>query len=249
LDKAIQYVREHPDVAAVTGELVELPEASGPDDKPPLVDRVDCSASEVAHSGGAALYRRSVLEEVGSFNPFLYSDEEPDLCIRIRCAGYQVVQLHHPVAYHYSDPGNRLSTQIERWRRNLFLGAGQNIRYHLGSDILWPYLWERGYGVLPVLGLATGAVSLLWALASGQWLWFALWAALLGMLVGIDAFRKHSLHQAVFSLLLRILIADGTIRGFLLRPVPPSSYPGSYERIRRPDSVPFGGNQGMKRGE
>ncbi len=233
LEKALQFIQDKPDVAVITGQLIDLPTASEPDDKPPLVNPDVYEATEIPYGGGAALYRRSVLDEVGSFNPYLHSDEEPDLCIRIRHAGYRIIQLHYPIAYHYSDPQDMLSTQIGRWRRKLFLGSGQNIRYHLGDGLCWPYVKERGFGLFPLLGLVAGLINLLWSLKSSQWGWFGLWASLLVLLIGVDAYRKRSLYQVAFSLLLRLLIADGTIRGFLLRPLAPDCYPDSFEVIKQ----------------
>jgi len=43
------------------------------------------------------MYRRAVLEEVGTFNPYLNSDEEPELGLRIRHAGYRILELDHPI--------------------------------------------------------------------------------------------------------------------------------------------------------
>ena len=62
--------------------------------------------------GGAAMYRRSTLEEVGPFNPWMHSDGEPELCVRIRHAGYRILKLGHPIAYHYSDPDGIISTAV-----------------------------------------------------------------------------------------------------------------------------------------
>src|SRR5207245_9741940 len=94
--------------------------------------------------GGAALYRRSVLEHVGTFNPYLFSDEEPELYIRIRHAGYQVLQLDAPIVRHYSQPQETPSALLGRRKRKLLPGVGECIRYHMGTKLLWPYLKERG---------------------------------------------------------------------------------------------------------
>lgn len=232
LERALLLIQNTSDVAVVTGEVVDLPKSAGPDDKPLAAKTSIDAATEIPYCAGAAMYRRSVLEEVSSFNPYLYSDEEPDLCIRIRHAGYRVIQLRYPIAYHYSDPKGALSTIVARWRRNLFLGAGQNIRYHLGSEILWPYLKERGYGCVPALGLMVGLISILGSLLSGQLVWLSLWLLMVaGIIVG-DAYRKRSLYRTIASLLKRMFIVDGTIRGFLLKPLDPDSYPNRLDVIK-----------------
>jgi cellulose synthase/poly-beta-1,6-N-acetylglucosamine synthase-like glycosyltransferase len=158
----MRVLTTYPDIAAVTGQIIDL--SSAPDRQPPQSHKceADDRMLEVRHMGGAALYRRSVLKKVGSFNPYLFSDEEPELCVRIRQAGWRVVGLRLPVAYHYTLPREALSTLVSRWRRGLYLGSGQSIRYHIGDKALFVYLWERGYGVLPGLIFLAGLLSLGW---------------------------------------------------------------------------------------
>lgn len=232
LEKALQVMKNAADVAVVTSQVIDLPKVAAFHAKPPLKEKDTAVGREVAYGGGAALYRRAVLEEVGTFNPYLYSDEEPDLCIRIRHAGYRVIQLEYPIAYHYSDPDKAFPTLVGRWKRKLYLGAGQNIRYHLGSELFWPYFRERGYGCVPALGLAAGLFSFVWSFASGQWLWFSLWLALLFIIITVDAYRKRSLYRTVASLLERTLIVDGTIRGFFLKPLDAKHYPAKVDVIK-----------------
>ncbi len=232
LERALRVLEERPEVAVATGRVVDLPRSAGSEEMPSF-DRDDLEgAIDVLHGGGAALYRRSVLEEVGGFNPYLCSDEEPDLCLRIRAAGYRVLQLRHPIAYHYSDPSHAISTLVARWRRNLYLGAGQAIRYRLGSESLWPYIRERGFGLLPGLGLVAGLGGFAWSLATGEWIWFGSWALLLAATITVDACRKRSLYRTLYSLLHRLLIFDGTVRGFLARPLDPAGYPARLEVIK-----------------
>jgi GT2 family glycosyltransferase len=232
LEKALEVIHDRPEVAVVTGQIVDLPKTSGLHDKPLLANMDMVIGTEVPHGGGAAVYRRSVLEQVGSFNPYLYSEEEPELCLRIRHAGYRVLQLKYPIAYHYSDPEGALSTLAGRWRRNLYLGFGQVIRYSLGNKLLWLYLRERSYGCIPALGLTAALISFLWSLKSHQWVWFRLWVLLLVVTVSGDAYRKCSLYRAIFSLLRRVFIMEGTVRGFLLKPLNVESYPGRFDVIK-----------------
>lgn len=225
LEKAMRVLQDRPDIAAITGQVIDLPKAAGPEDKPPMASEDIETFTEVPYAGGAFLYRRSVLEQAGTFNPFLYSDEEPELCFRIRHAGYRIVRHQHPIAYHYTDPVISLSTKVARWQRNLYLGAGQAIRYHLGDRILWPYVRNRGYGLIPALGLLAGAVSIVWSILTGQRKWFCLWGMLVGLVAAGDLVRRRNPYQTAVSLLERLFIADGTVRGLLLKPVDPNSYP------------------------
>jgi glycosyltransferase involved in cell wall biosynthesis len=232
VEKALEVMRQHADIAAVAGPCIPLAVDAGEAAKPPVPQMTAVEGIDAMHCGGAAMFRRSILDKVGTFNPYLYSDEEPELCIRLRHAGYRIFKLHHPIAYEYTDCKEELRTKMARWRRNLYLGAGQVIRYHLCDDIFWWYLKERGFGLAPIFGLLGGSATFVWYLASGQHLWWDLWLLLLGIVIGGDVYRKRNVSQALVSLVQRLLIADGTIRGFLKNPLPPDQYPAKYDHIQ-----------------
>jgi glycosyltransferase involved in cell wall biosynthesis len=232
VEKSLEVMQQHADIAAVAGPCIPLAVDAGEAAKPPVLQTTTAQGTDVSHCGGAAMFRRAVLDNVGTFNPSLYSDEEPELCIRLRHAGYRIFKLHHPIAYEYTDCKEELRTKIARWRRNLYLGAGQVLRYHLGDDIFWWYLKERGFGFAPLCGLLSGSTTFAWYVASGQHLWLDLWLLLLGIVLGGDAYRKRNVSQALVSLVQRLLIADGTIRGFLKNPIAPDQYPAKHDHIK-----------------
>lgn len=235
LEQGLNVLHDRPDVAVVTGEIIDLPRNAHAHDKPSLQQPAMGLAgpTEIPYCAGAGMYRRSVLEQVGTFNPSIYSDEEPELCVRIRHAEYQVLEIGHPIAYHYSDPGEALLTLVRRWRRNLYLGSGQNIRYHLGSKLLWPYIKERGFGCVPILALTLSFFSFLYSFKTHRGIWFKLWILLLIGVIAGDAYRKRSLYRAIYTLVQRIFILDGTIRGFLMTPLAPDDYLRKIDVIKK----------------
>lgn len=234
LDKAVDLMQMHPEVAAVTGQVIERLRTHGgqvtaiQNEQPGAAREAD-----VKSTGGAGLYRRSILDSVGGFNPFLISDEEPELCLRIRHAGYRVACLSLPIVNHYSDPSDRLSTLIRRWRRNLYRGEGQALRYHFGDDLFWPYVIERGSGCVPGIGLCSGIICLFGSAISGQWLWAVGWLFVMAAVVVGTACRKRSLYKAVFSVLQRSLILEGTLRGLLSSKRLPQGYPTKVDVVKR----------------
>lgn len=231
-DQALLVLRAQSGAAVITGITVDR---SPTEDHAALSPREELPppiVTEAPYVAGAALYRRQTLEQVGCFNPYLYSDEEPELCIRIRQAGFRIVHLNRPIAYHYSTPSEALSTLVNRWRRNLYLGAGQSLRYHFGKETFWPYLWERGYGCIPGLALLGGILSFLWSVQCQQWQWFMLWLSLFVIVVMVDGYRRQSLSLTLSSLLKRLLIVDGTVRGLFLKPLDPNQYPEKLEVIK-----------------
>ncbi len=233
LKKAIQIFEKSPEIAVVTGDLINLPKTTGLDKKPPHFKTDSDTVVEVPYARGAAMYRRSVLDKVRQFNPFLHSDEEPELCISLRCAGYQVIQVKYPIAYHYSDPDGALSTMIKRWKRKLYFGAGQSLRYHLGDDMFWPYFKERGYACLPGIVIIAGLMSIITFFISGYSIWIYCIAFILAIVIIGDAYRKRSFYKTIASLLHRSLILYGTIRGFLMTPLPQDNYPEKVEIVRQ----------------
>lgn len=233
LEKAVAVMESASSVAVVTGQVIDVPETTRASNRMTVEPSAfEDLVMEVRHGGGAAMYRRSVLEQVGTFNPYLRSDEEPELCLRIRHAGYRVARLEYPIAYHYSSPRGALRTLLGRWRRNLYLGYGQIIRYHFGGELLRLYLRERGYVLFPSVGLLGGLISVSWSLVSGRWVWFGLWAAVVVAIIVADGCRKRSLYRAIFSLVRRLMIVAGTLRGILLVPLDPDGYSGRVDVIR-----------------
>lgn len=229
LAAAVATLDAHPGIAAVSGLIADRPrDARGPGAAAPDApgDPID-----VPHTGGVALHRRAVLDAVGGFTAHLRSDEEPELCVRIRHAGHRVVRLPRPAVWHYTDPAGSLGTLVGRWRRGLYLGAGQAIRCNLGGSALVPYLRERGYGLAPGVALAAGAGLLLRGVATGRWAAAGAWGAVVVAVLATDLVRRRSPRATVHSLLERLFILDGTVRGFARRP--PARPPTRYAVVRR----------------
>jgi glycosyltransferase involved in cell wall biosynthesis len=240
LDHALGIMHTRSNVGALCGLVIDRPkefQTTNKENHTPSVDHREPSGSEdsgvdVKQGGGAAMYRRSVLEQVGTFNPYLYADEEPELCLRIRHAGYRVFQLSHPIAFHYSVTFHTFSNFLDKRRHKFFLGYGQNIRYFLNSPLVWPYLKERGWAMFPALIICLGLIAAVASVLSSQWIWVALWAAFLIVLTLVMTIRKHSLKRALLTLFLRLLILEGAVRGFFLKPNDPASYPGKYDIVQ-----------------
>ncbi len=224
------FLSHRADVGAVTGRVRDV--LPGEQKAPlPIQPQGKGLPVLIPFCGGAGMYRCAVLDQVGQFNPYLYSDEEPDLCLRIRAAGYTVVQLGNLAVNHYSDSRESFATVIGRWRRNLYIGAGQNLRYKLHTKLFWPYLRERGFAFVPGLAILAGICSLLPWLAHGETRWFGLWLLAVVAVLAADAIRKRSLRKTLVSLVKRLLVIAGTIQGFFQDPLPPATYPCSAEWV------------------
>ncbi|MFZ3583938.1 glycosyltransferase [Loktanella sp. DJP18] len=99
IDTADAFLAEHPDVAVVCGRRREMhPEAS-------VYNRL-CDAEwntpvgEARSCGGDALMRWSALEAVGGYDPTLIAGEEPEMCLRMRRAGWKIWRIDAEMTLH-----------------------------------------------------------------------------------------------------------------------------------------------------
>ncbi len=99
LETAAAFLDAHPDVAVVCGRRRErFPEAS-------IYNRLcdiewDTPVGEAKACGGDALIRAEALHAVGGFRDDLIAGEEPELCVRLRAAGWRVRRLDSEMTLH-----------------------------------------------------------------------------------------------------------------------------------------------------
>ncbi|MEY4762719.1 MAG: hypothetical protein RLZZ200_2575 [Pseudomonadota bacterium] len=91
---------------------------------------------ETAFCGGDALMRREVLEAVGGFDDTLIAGEEPEMCRRIRAAGWRIQHIDAPMT------GHDLAVRSFKawWRRAFRAGhayAEVSARFRDSADNLW----------------------------------------------------------------------------------------------------------------
>lgn len=90
----------------------------------------------VSYCGGNALIKREVLEKVGGFNVNLVAGEEPEMCVRIKSLGYEILHCEDHMAKHDID----ITTFGQYWRRCYRTGFAYAALYQLlgdGSLGLW----------------------------------------------------------------------------------------------------------------
>ena len=93
------FLETRPEIAVVCGRRRErFPEATLWNR---LIDREwDTPVGEARACGGDALMRHAALTEVGGYNPTLIAGEEPELCVRLRKAGWKVWRLDAEMTLH-----------------------------------------------------------------------------------------------------------------------------------------------------
>jgi hypothetical protein len=68
--------------------------------------------------GGDALFRAAALREVGGYNPGLIAGEEPELCVRLRRAGWTIERVNHDMTWHDA----AMTRFGQWWKRNVRAG-------------------------------------------------------------------------------------------------------------------------------
>lgn len=109
LATATAFLRDHPEAGVVCGRRRERhPEASVYNR---LCDREwDTPVGQASACGGDSLMRLSAFTEVGGFDPRLIAGEEPELCVRLRAAGWQVWRLDAEMTLH-----DAAMTRFSQW--------------------------------------------------------------------------------------------------------------------------------------
>ncbi|MCZ4351252.1 glycosyltransferase [Roseovarius aestuarii] len=165
ISDASAYLSTRPGLAVVCGRRREIaPEASVYNR---LIDREwDTPVGSAKACGGDALMRMSALREVGGYDATLIAGEEPDLCLRLRAAGWGIWRLDGEMTLH--DAG--LTRFRQWWRRARRAGhafAEGAARHGGGPERHWvdetfrALLWGAALPVVIVLGSLICPLALL----------------------------------------------------------------------------------------
>jgi glycosyltransferase involved in cell wall biosynthesis len=239
LPRALRMMRERPDAGGITGGVINLSTsaaAAAHQPAAPVQKTHPAPPKEVLWcnygGGGVAMYRRSAMERAGTFNPNLNAEEEPELGLRIRQAGYRLFELDYPMAFHYNDAPVAVSSVLSRRRRNFLVGMGQGARYHLGTKLFWMWLRERWWGPASALLLASGLATIFLSLIMSDLRWFGVWILGLCSLIAYVAFRKRSLRGGLVAAFNWLVMAEGFFKGIMMKPLPPENFYANLEMVK-----------------
>jgi len=218
---AEQFLRQHPDVAAVCGRRREQhPEHSVYNRL--CDDEWDTPIGEAQAVGGDAVYRAQSYREAGGFNASVPAGEEPELCKRLRDCGWRIWRLDAEMTIH-----NAAMTRFGQWwKRQLRTGyAGLDVerRFQLRTFdriIKSACFW----GLFVPMTAVSAALALGW-LASAWWAIGCLAAAML--VVVLQALRiawranssktdwLNSLEIGFYTMAAKLPIAVGVVKQLL----------------------------------
>lgn len=158
--EAIAFLHAHPDVAAACGRLRERhPEAS-------IYNRLcdlewNTPVGEAKACGGIVMMRTQAFSAVQGFRASLIAGEEPELCVRLRGAGWRIWRLGKEMALH-----DAAMTRFGQWwkrtkRAGYAFSAGAALH---GAPPERHYVQQRNRGLAWGLALpiVIAACMLLW---------------------------------------------------------------------------------------
>lgn len=158
LGQAARFLDQTPQAAVACGRLREIaPEAS-------LYNRMidhewNTPVGQTKACGGIALIRTGPFHAAGGFNPGLIAGEEPELCLRLRRAGWQIWRLDAEMALHDAAM-HRFGQWWRRTRRagySYALGAalhGRTAERHNMAQTRRALIWGLGIPLAAILGAA-----------------------------------------------------------------------------------------------
>ncbi len=135
IETAMQFLRCNDNVAVVCGRRREQYRDASVYNR--LCDREwDTPVGEASACGGDSIIRCRAFEQVGGFNDSLICGEEPELCIRLKDAGWKVWRLDAEMTLHDA----AITRLSQWWRRSVRSGFGfaQISNLHANStNVLW----------------------------------------------------------------------------------------------------------------
>ena len=122
---------------------------------------------EAKSCGGDSLMRREALEQAGGFNESLIAGEEPELCLRLRKAGWKIWRIDKDMTRHDAN----ILRWDQWWRRNMRGGYGaadvaaRTASDHALGEVLFggqvrsAQRWVRGIACAIVAAIAAAAAG------------------------------------------------------------------------------------------
>lgn len=204
MDAALHHIEAHPDCVAVCGRRRErYPEHS-------IYNRMcdqewDTPVGDALSCGGDALFRAGALIQAGGFRDSLIAGEEPELCLRLRRAGWHIHRIDHEMTRH-----DAAITRWPQWWRRTVRGG------HAFAEGAWLHSasperhWVRQTARAVVWGILLPSLIVLSGLFVDSRGWLV--ALLYPMQWLRLAIRDRSPHTAFFSVLGKFAEAQGVLK-------------------------------------
>ena len=181
---------------------------------------------EVKVFGGIAVYKRSVLEKAGTFNPFIKATPELELSLRVRKEGYSLFRTTVPMAITYAPVRESIREIFRRGRSGLY-SMGSTLKLCGTNGTALQYMRERMGFIISFGLLLSGVIVLTFlSLVFKRYDVFVLFAGITGLMFALISIKKKSVKRTLLSFVKRSVILYYTIKSlFFDRIKDPSQYP------------------------
>ena len=151
---------ERPEVAGAAGFLEDVDDQGR---RLPFVGTRSNAACELPELRGIALYRRKAMEQAGTFNPHLVCDEEAELALRLRRAGWKLLHLPYPMGCHRRGIP-RMKRMLQAFQVGRVGGIGVTLRYACreGSGFEFCFRYKRPTMMFALASLLLSPGLFLW---------------------------------------------------------------------------------------
>jgi hypothetical protein len=182
--------------------------------------RVGVGDADASYTATLSFYRRDALAHVGGYEARLQSEEDFELGLRLRHAGFPLRTLAPLAARHWSAPRPSFGEVGRRWRTGLCFGPGQALRLYTGHAGFVDLVRRNAHYFATLALWLAAPVALTVGGQRALVAWALVWLALFVVL----ALRKRSARLALHSLVTWTVMAAGTVvgyvRGGVAAPVP-----------------------------
>ena len=128
VERAISFLQSNQNVAAVVGRHYDVYYLHGGSLSEPSVSGTSLGKTaiqKVAYVFESSIFRRSYLCEAGNFHPFLRAEEEAEVSLRLRKAGFKLYFLPLDSIYHYRKYDRiDIHETFRRIEQKLWVGMG-----------------------------------------------------------------------------------------------------------------------------
>lgn len=221
---SLPFIEKNPGIAGVTGFITQ-------EEYDNFVVKRWIKASERQKVGEIEYYeedvliRRSVLENVGAFNPWLRAMEEGELSYRMLNAGFKLYRLQCKMSHHLGGENENLFTFLQRKVASSF-AVGKSLRYSLkNKKIFWGHVRDSKFIVLFSVAVAMMLISSIPAFMLGSFMLFHTSVVLVLITYLWVAIERRDTSASLSHIFTITLLWPFLISGFLRPPKKPSEYP------------------------
>lgn len=168
IETAVAFLDAHDDVAVVCGRRRERYPRRSVYNWLCEVEWSNTTAGETKACGGDALMRADAFVQVGRYREDLIAGEEPELCVRLRAAGWRIWRLNIDMTIH-----DAAMTRFSQWWRRAVRGGyafAQGAYLH-GAPPERHFVWEARRAWF--LGVWLPLACVMSGLIFGPWGWTA----------------------------------------------------------------------------